>query len=184
MRGRDMDKSVKGALAAGAAVLLTIGGGTTMATWTASEAVGGGAINSGSLDIVTDLVNLGCGDWSLDGLGGATTYTVGDPLVPGDVLTRECAFTIQAEGSHLTANVGLSLPSFSGADGDFLGNLVADVSQIRVGGAPTTTFTDANDGDTLTATITVEFDADAGNLTQNLSTVLSALTLTATQVHS
>ncbi len=162
-----------------------VGGSGTLAQWSDSKAIGGGAINSGHLAIVTDATNTGCAGWMLDtGEAAPQTYTVGDRLVPGDVLTRSCAFTVDASGNHLRATVGVSGPNFSGTGGNFGGKLSATVSAVRLNGSPVTSFTEAADGGTLTATVTVTFDASAGNTTQNLTTFLDTLTLSATQVHA
>ncbi len=180
-----MKKASKGAVALGAGVVLLLGGGGTLAVWSSTQPISGGNVNAGHLGLVTDGTNTGCGSWQLDsGEAAPLTYSPGDPLVPGDVLTRVCDFTIQAEGNHLRATVGISAASFSGTDGDFGGDLVADVSGIEVNGSPATSFTEADDGQALTATVTVTFDSTSGNGTQDLSTVLDNLSLTATQVHS
>lgn len=177
-------RRTKALVALAGAALLLIGGRATLAVWTESEPVTGGALNAGHLNLVTDGVNTGCGAWTLDtGESAPSTYNAGDPLVPGDVLTKTCSFTIEAEGNHLRAAVGLGAANFSGADGDFGGALVADVSDVSVGGVPATEFTEDNDGDALTAVVTVTFDGAAGNSTEDLSTVLDTVSLTATQVH-
>src|SRR4051794_15395746 len=99
-----MKKSSKGALAVGAGVALLLGGSGTLAFWSDSKPITGGAINSGHLRLVTDATNTGCGGWYLDSAEGApVAYTVGDPIVPGDVLSRDCAYTVQATGNHLRA---------------------------------------------------------------------------------
>jgi alternate signal-mediated exported protein len=180
-----MKNEAKGAVAAGAGALLLLGGGGTFAVWTDTHTIGGGAINAGHMNLVTDGTNGGCGSWELDsGESVATTYTIGDPLVPGDVLSRECRFTIQAVGNHLRAGLVVSAANFSGGDTDFGGKLVADVSDIEVGGGAATTFTDDNDGQTLSATVTVTFNSDSTDVTEDMATTLDSMTLTATQVHS
>ena len=178
-----MRNEVKGAVAAGAGVLLLLGGGGTFAVWNDSKPINGGTINSGHLALATTGANTGCGAWQLDsGEQAPLTYTAGDKLVPGDVLTRECKFTIEALGNHLRATVGISAAHFT--NGDFGGKLVADVSGIKVNGNAATSFTEENNGQTLTATVTVTFNGDSGNGTQDLATTLSTMTLTATQVHA
>lgn len=179
-----MKNTTKGVLATGAALMLLLGGGGTLALWTDAESIGGGAVNSGHLNIVTDGVNAGCGDWQIDsGELVALTYSPGDLLVPGDVLTRSCAFTIDAEGSHMRASVDITTPSFSGVDGDFAGTLDAVVTAVEVDGVSVPEITEADDGGTLTADIQVTFDDLAGNATQSLSTVLDALSLSVSQLH-
>jgi alternate signal-mediated exported protein len=180
-----MKKATKGTLASGVGVLLFLGGAGTLAFWTDSQAITGGAINTGHLRIVTDATNTGCGAWTLDSAESApSTYTVGDPLVPGDVLTRDCAFTVQATGNHLRATVGITAVNFSGANGDFGGKLNASVSAVKIDGTPVTSFTEADNGGSLTASVTVTFDPSAVNATEDLATLLDSLTLTATQVHA
>lgn len=180
-----MQKTTKGALAAAAAVLLSLGGTGTMATWVGSQTITGGTVKSGSLV----LAGVGCGDWSLDTAGGLpATYSPGDLLVPGDVLTKQCSFTVTATGSHMKADVALTTPSFSGAGADFLGKLTANVSGVTLNGQAfnlgSSQITSADNGKTLAATIQVAFSSTAGNLTQGLTTVLDDLTLTATQTHA
>jgi alternate signal-mediated exported protein len=178
-----MNKTTKGALAGGVGVLLLLGGAGTMAFWSDSKPIPGGAINAGHLRIITDGTNKGCGAWKLDSAEDApVTYTVGQPLVPGDVLTRDCAFTVQAVGDHLRATVGISAVNFTG--GDFAGKLDASVSDVAIDGTPVTSFTEADDGGQLTAGVTITFDSSALNGTEDLSTLLDSLTLTATQVHA
>ncbi len=178
-----MNKSTKGALAATCGAILLLGGAGSLAYWTDTEIVGGGAINGGTMTLGTDATNTGCGAWQLDSAEAAPlTYTAGDPLVPGDVLTRACSYTVTASGNHLRATVGVTSPNFSGVAGDFGGNLSATVSSLRVNGVVATEFTEANDGQSLTANVSVTWaGVDTGH--QGVSTVLDDLTLTATQVH-
>lgn len=183
-----MKKSTKGALAAGAAVALLVGGAGTLAFWTADETVPGGTIDAGHLDLVTDATNAGCGDWQLDsGEQAAGTWSSGDPLVPGDVLTKECAFTIDAQGNHLRATVAASAP---GLTGTLAAGLTVDATGITVGGVADTEFTEADDGSALGVTVTVTFtDPGTADNTYNdpatdLTAVLNDITVTATQVHS
>lgn len=180
-----MKKATKGTLASGVGVLLFLGGAGTLAFWTDSEPITGGAINTGHLRIVTDATNTGCGGWQLDSAeSAAATYTVGEPLVPGDTLTRDCSFTVSANGNHLRATVGITAANFSGGDGDFGGKLNASVSAVKIDGTPVTSFTEADDGGTLTASVTLTFDSTALDNTEDLATFLDSLTLTATQVHA
>ncbi len=180
-----MNRLLKGSLALGGATVLLLGGGGTLAFWNTTQPITGGSVTSGHLDLVVDGTNTGCGAWTLDtGESVPSTYAGGDPLVPGDVLTRICDYTISAAGNHLRATVDISAASFSGTDTDFGGDLTADVSGIEVDGAPATSFTEDDDGLALTATVTVTFDSASGNSTQDLDTVLDDLTLTATQVHA
>jgi alternate signal-mediated exported protein len=182
-----MNKSTKGALAVGAAAVLLVGGTGTLAFWTADETTPGGTIDAGHLALVIDGTNVGCGDWELDsGESVSGTWADGDPLVPGDVLSKVCAFTIDAQGNHLRATVGVSAPSVTG---DLADALAVDATDITVGGASATSFTELDDGDALGLTITVEFEDAGEDNTHNLpgsdvSAVLDDITVTATQVHT
>lgn len=179
-----MKKASKGVLAASAGVVLLIGGGGSLAYWTETEPITGGAINAGHMNLITDATNTGCGAWVLDGDEDVPTdYNPGDPLVPGDVLTRDCAYTIQAEGNHLRAGVTVGPLNFTGGSGDFGGMLDVALTDLNVNNVLTSEFTEANDGDKLSAQVTVTFDAAALDNTEDMSTVLDAITLTASQIH-
>ena len=64
--GLDMKKLSEGLVAAGVGTTLLVGGAGTLAFWTEDVTVGGGAINAGHLNLVTDATNVGCGSWKLD----------------------------------------------------------------------------------------------------------------------
>lgn len=180
-----MNKTSKGALAAGAAAVLLTGGAGTLAYWSGTEVIGGSNINAGDLEIVVDATNTGCGAWQLDsGEAVALTYTSGDPLVPGDVLTRVCNYTIEADGNHLRATLAVSTPSLTAGTGSFGSDLTVNVSDIKVNNVASTVLTDANDGQKLTATIVATFSSASLDATEEATAVLQNLTLTATQVHS
>jgi alternate signal-mediated exported protein len=185
-QGQDMKKVTKGVVAAGLGATLLVGGTGTLAYWTDSQTVTGGAINAGNLRIIIDGTNTGCGAWTLDtGESPASTYNVGDPIVPGDVLSRTCNFTIVATGNHLRATLGVSAASFSGTNTDFGGKLTAAISGTAVNNVPgVTSITDDDNGKKLTTTVTVTFDSTAGNTTKLMQSVLDTITVTATQVHA
>ncbi|RHW25475.1 alternate-type signal peptide domain-containing protein [Nocardioides immobilis] len=183
-----MKKTTKGALAAAAAAALMVGGAGTLAFWTDDETIPGGTIDAGHLDLVTDTTNTGCGAWVLDsGEQAPETWANGAPLVPGDVLTKECLFTIDAQGNHLRATVAASAPA---ATGTLAAGLAIDATDITVGGVADTEFTEADDGAALGVTVTVEFtDPGVADNTYNdpatdITAVLNDITVTATQVHS
>ncbi|MDX6327499.1 MAG: hypothetical protein QOK15_3853, partial [Nocardioidaceae bacterium] len=97
---------------------------------------------------------------------------------------KTCAFTIRATGNHLRATVGISAVNFSGTNTNFGGKLTAAVSAVKVNGTDVTEITEQDNGKTMSATVTVTFNTNAANTTEDLSTVLDSLTLTATQVHA
>lgn len=180
-----MNRTTKGALAGGAAAVLLLGGVGTLAFWTDTETIPGSNINAGHLAITTDVTNTGCGAWTLDsGESAPGTYTSGDPIVPGDVLTKVCNYTIDAAGNHLRATLGISSPTLTVGTGSFGSDVTTSVSDIKVNNVAATTFTEANDGQKLSATVVVTFATTSTNSTQDATAILEDLTLTANQVHS
>lgn len=176
-----MNKSAKGAVAAAAAGALLLGGAGTLAYWTGTEEVPGGTFTSGYLQI--NDVDCATATWKLDGGADYTTQR----LVPGDVLTKTCDFTIDGVGDHMTVSLDTATPGWSAANA-----LTAD---LTVGA----TFVGATSGalsdpavvekdETVTATITVTFDTASGNETNvptaGIAAVLDDVTITATQGHS
>jgi alternate signal-mediated exported protein len=178
-----MNKSSKGALAAAAAAVLLLGGAGSLAYWTDSASVAGGSINSGKLTL-TDATAGTCASaaWTLDAAedpASATFDPATDTLVPGDVLTKTCTYTIGAAGKHLRADVSAT----GGAATGTLAPALTAAGDFSVDGAPVTSVTSANDGDTLTAEIKVTFDPAAGNTTQLKTATLSSFTVSLAQVH-
>jgi alternate signal-mediated exported protein len=176
-----MKKSYKGAAAAAAAGILLLGGAGSLAYWSSTQDVPGGTINSGSLALSTPA----CGAWSLDALepGPPATFTNGDPLVPGDVLTKTCTFSITATGNHLRATLGVTNTSFTPVN-DLSADLNASAVFTVAGNPIPAEITETNNGNVVSAAITVTFDPASGNESQSLSTVLNAITVTANQVHN
>lgn len=167
-----MHKSVKGAVAAGAAGLLLLGGAGSLAYWTATGTVSGGSVNAGRLA----LVNPTPGSWVLN--GSPVTGTVA--IVPGDKLDWTGSYEVDAVGDNLEATLGVTGGSGSGT---LLPHVQTSVS-ATVGGQSVTTVTDANDGATLAVKVSVDFpfgtvaDNDAQGKTLDLSDVTVTLTQT------
>jgi alternate signal-mediated exported protein len=189
-----MHATVKGALAAGAAGTLLLGGAGTLAYWNGNVSIGGGTITAGDLKL--DSTNCTAATWTVSNAtvsGGASqAFTLGtDRIVPGDVLTKTCTIAITAVGKNLKANLAVTDGVTTGTD--------MNTADYSVGGAftlnstpavPVTTgtpITSANTGQTVTATITVTFPLRAGtadNSSMLKHVDLSAYTVTATQVLS
>lgn len=174
-----MQKTTKGALAAVAAAALLLGGGTTLAYWTDAEAVAGGSISSGKLQLGTP--DCGSG-WTLD---GGAVYT-DQLLVPGDVLNKVCTIDLIASGEHLGADLAVSTPAWATPTG--LSAELDATAAFTVNGASVTSVDSDDDtgaDDEIGATMSVVFDGStATNGSQNLSAVLNAVSLTATQTHN
>ena len=178
-----MNKASKGALAALAAGVLLLGGAGSLAFWTDTAEVAGGAINSGELSL-TDTTPGTCADadWVLDDdeiPAGVSFDPATDTLVPGDELTKTCTFTVNADGTHLRADLAAGGGTASGA----LAPALSVTGAFTVGSATVTSITEADDGEELTAAITLTFDPAADNTTQVQTAMLSDYTVTLTQDH-
>ncbi len=174
---RRTKRTAKGALAAGVAAVLLMGGASTLAFWTDGESIEGTPITSGELKLGTPV----CGSWLLD---GATTFT-NQLIVPGDVLSRVCTIDLIATGEHLGATLGISPVAF-GTPNALTGQLTSSAAFL-VNGASTTTITEANDTNTgeIVATITVSFNGGViTNLSQALTSAINNVSVTATQTHA
>ena len=173
-----MQKTTKGALAAVAAATLLLSGGTTLAFWSDAESVAGGTIGSGKLQLGTPDCGTG---WILD---GGTTYT-NQLLVPGDTLSKVCTIDLVAAGDHLGADLAVGVPSWAASNG--LSDELDASAVFTVNGATTTSVTSADDTgtDEIEATVSVVFDGPAAtNGSQDLTAVLNAVSVTATQTHN
>lgn len=105
-----MNKATKGAIAAGAAGILLVGGAGTFALWSDTDAISVGNVDTGELSL------------ALTGTAGAWTYPDGtttvtsDGIVPGDVITSTQEAVITASGDNIAGSLtvgtlGGSLPS-------------------------------------------------------------------------
>ena len=172
-----MDKTFKGAVAAGGAAVLLLGGLGTLAFWTDNETVDGGSISSGQLSLGAPDCGTG---WSIDGGAVWTTQL----LVPGDSLTKTCTIDLVADGEHLGADLELEEASFTEVNG-LTGDLEAS-AVFTVGGdtRPTSPRPTTRATGEISVVVTVDFDGvGAVNASQNLTAVLDDLTFTATQTH-
>ena len=185
-----MHSNIKAAFAATTAAVLLLGGAGTLASWNDSASVDGGAIKSGKLSLTQESGQT-CTAWAMDAAGGSGAFVPGTTLVvPGDVITRTCTYTVNATGEHLAANIGLANPSFDETN-DLVSALDATATYTRDPGtgavplADDAVITDANDGDVLSAAVSVTFDAStAGTTAQEMTATLDALTVSLTQSHA
>lgn len=95
-----MNRYAKGSLAAGAGLVLLLGGAGTLAYWNDSVDLTGGTINAGTLELEADQVEL---QESIDGQP--------QRWVPGDEHTFSTTLTLDAEGDNIAGTVGLDLSS-------------------------------------------------------------------------
>ncbi|WP_370249436.1 alternate-type signal peptide domain-containing protein [Nocardioides sp.] len=172
-----MRASVRAAIAASCGVVLLTGGLGSLASWRDSTDVPGETITSGTLRLAA----FSCGAWTLTDTG-STFVPATDRLVPGEELTRTCTSTLTATGSHLQATLGASTPSAgTGALADELVYSVAWRVGAAVGQSAVTT---ADDGKTVTATLTVRFPFGTGvdnDANGAVAAALGAVTFTLTQ---
>lgn len=196
-----MNKITKGTIAAGAALLLLLGTGGTLAYWNDSANLGGSAITAGQLGVAQN----GAPTWRIKHTNGTET-TVADitavRIVPGDQLTYQGQYNITAQGQNLAFTVGLAAGSIAAAtpvtaaNTALAGRLSASTVFTVNGGAATAPGTTVQINEpgtsnaaithtaTITATITWPF---TGTTTQDnpakLGAVnLSQFALTVTQV--
>lgn len=168
-----MNKTTKGAVAAGAAAVLLLGGAGTLAFWNAEGDIAGGSISSGSLQLTEPTG----GEWTLNGDPVANIASV--LIVPGDELEYTAGWTIVATGNNLEADLSITGLDASGALEPFV-----DVTPtFEVEGNPATEITDQNNGNSLEATVAVDFPfgAVADNASQELSLDLTGVKVALTQ---
>jgi alternate signal-mediated exported protein len=174
-----MQKSTKGALAAATAGALLLGGAGTLALWSDTDTVPGSGFDAGSLNLTQV---GGCNTWNLDSAeaGGQPFDPAVGHLVPGDVVTKVCTFTVDAVGTHLRATIA-AVPGES--TGELLDDLTVAATDISIDDEPVAELTEANDGDTVTVTVAVTFDSDSDNLSQTLDATLGDIDIVTQQVH-
>lgn len=151
-----MKKNTKGALAVGAAALLLAGGAGTMAAWSDSASLDGGAVTSGHLRI-TELADEGGWTWGTAGVAQGTEFDPGnDRIVPGDVVQYTGTYKLEVLGDNLVASL---TPTVAGLTGD--AELIAALTFASV--SDTTdldlaNITDADDGKQVSITTTITFN--------------------------
>lgn len=178
-----MKRSTKGALAAGGAAFLLLGGAGSLAYWTESADVAGGSIESGHLEVVNN--DCGTAGWTLDGgsaLGAATR------IVPGDSLAKECSFEIDGEGDHFD-NVGITIaaPSWEAGSDSELTSALGTVSATYTGSTVGAIVSGATIpvGEVVTASFSMTFNsATTGDVAEDAVATLDSIAITVTQNHT
>jgi alternate signal-mediated exported protein len=170
-----MNKTTKGALAGGAAALLLLGGAGTLAFWNATDTNDPGAIGSGRLALLDET-----GEWKLNG------DLVADPtvvlLVPGDEVTFDGTYVVDAAGDNLQATVSVT----GAAEAGSLAGHVATTSAFTLAGTTLTgseVITELDDGDTLGVAIDIDFPygTTVDNTSQDKTLDLSEIAVVLTQ---
>ncbi|MBY6682754.1 alternate-type signal peptide domain-containing protein [Rhodococcus sp. BP-316] len=178
-----MNKATKGAMAAGAAALLLLGGAGSFALWQDSESVDGATITAGNLDISP----LDAGVWTDVSPGPVNSGLIPDiaafRMVPGDVLEYTASYTVTAEGENLRAVLTADPDSV-----DYTGELNATIVPVEVVASVDGVALDGNaitedeDGTVVDVVATVTFDAMTPDQVGTLDTVdLSGFLITLQQ---
>ncbi|QHC57524.1 alternate-type signal peptide domain-containing protein [Rathayibacter sp. VKM Ac-2760] len=156
-----MKKTTKGAIAAGAAAVLLLGGAGTLAFWSDSAPIDAGAIDSGNLTL-----DVAAGTWA-DATPGTTTGTAFDPatdlIVPGDIIQYTTNATVTGIGKNLEATFSADLPAAAGTLAPYVDTELTVAGETD--GGDSLVF-DFEDGDSQTFPVIVTFTFDPG--TQNL----------------
>ena len=187
-----MNTTTKGAVAAGAAAVLLLGGAGTLAFWSDGAAVNGGSVSSGSLGI--DPVSCAA-NW-VYAAGNAQAGATVTRVVPGDTITKACTFTVGAAGDNISATP--TVPSTltytatpaTGAPAPASLELTVGATYLLDGVAfgPTDVIEADDDGKTLTANVAVTFPFGSalvnGSDTQNLTVALDDLTVALQQTEA
>ncbi|MBY4129701.1 alternate-type signal peptide domain-containing protein [Rhodococcus fascians] len=191
-----MNKATKGAVAAGAAAVLLLGGLGSLAVWNDSETLGGGTITSGDLRLTLVENSVNWQDVSYD----VTPVDINIDtfrIVPGDTVAYTADFLVEAEGENLTANLTADTSTILADDDPASAQLLAaitpvvtatdeDDNPLPTDGAGTAVITRTT-SDPADQTITVEvrftFDRNtAGVVAQNQNISLANFTLDLTQI--
>jgi alternate signal-mediated exported protein len=111
-----MNKATKGAIAAGAAAVLLLGGLGSYALWSDQETLGGGTITSGDLSLTP--AASPAPQWRDVSPDVAGNPKVIDPatllIVPGDIVEYTASFTIEASGNNLLADLSADTTAITG----------------------------------------------------------------------
>ncbi|MGL4305272.1 MAG: alternate-type signal peptide domain-containing protein [Mycobacteriaceae bacterium] len=177
-----MKKQTKGAIAAGAAGILLMGGAGTLALWSDSEVIGGGTIASGELTIAPS----GTPAWAdvSDITPGAIADISTFKIVPGDILTYTADYKIAATGDNLKATLTADSAAITG-DTDLKGKITTELTMTGAGsgGPGTYNLTSADGGKTIKVVVKITFDKTTPDqVAQNQKIDLSGFKLTLQQV--
>ena len=186
-----MNKAMKGAIAAGAAGILLLGGAGTFAVWSDSRNVTADAVNTGvlSLDVNPD----GDAKWAETADLATEISPATFEIVPGDSLTYTATVAVTATGDNLTGELKIDEASFNTAFDALSGeHVTATVAHAAADGAGVhvddlnenrITFDESATPYTFDVTIRIDFNAAAAELEdQDLDLNLPALALTLDQV--
>jgi alternate signal-mediated exported protein len=182
-----MNKATKGAVAAGAAGILLLGGAGTFALWEDNASITGGTVSTGHLDLA-----VAAGTWAQTASPGTPINISTFDIVPGDSLTYTTTVTATATGDNLKGELKLEGSTFVAAFNALPPeHVTATVTHTAVDGGGLLvddldpnlmTFVDSATPYTFDVKITVAFSSAADELDdQDLAILLPALALTLEQ---
>ncbi|MET4047975.1 MULTISPECIES: alternate-type signal peptide domain-containing protein [unclassified Rhodococcus (in: high G+C Gram-positive bacteria)] len=178
-----MKKATKGAVAAGAAAVLLLGGLGSFALWNDSEDIAGGTITSGELSLTQATAPVWTQTTSDVNPAGEIADISAYRIVPGDIITYSASYGILADGDNLLADLSVNIADIAPGAGNAELDDAVDVSIAAT--SDTTPLPTNGDkvrltsGDqTVNLTITFAFDsATTGQVAQNQQLDLEAFTL-------
>ena len=170
-----MDRLTKAAIATGGAAVLLVGGGGTLAYWTADASATGTALTSGTLTATDG----SCDPWEFTAADGGGAVTL---VVPGDEVQTTCTVTVQGTGDHLGVTAALADDTAAFAETNALATALAPslaTSDVLVDGTPA----DADgvsiaDGASHEVSVTVTASFPYGSTADNTTNVPGGLTAT------
>lgn len=181
---RRLPRVASGAVVAAVVVVLLVGTNGSLALWRATSTVKGGTVGSGGLGLTGS-----CSAWTFTQTGGpgayvGSTYPGSSPatgtssglIEPNDTLRSTCTYTLRAVGEHLRGTLAVTQPGGAPAG-------TTATATFTVGGVTQSTFTDADNGKTVSAVVTLTIPNAVSTL-QGTSFTLTGATVTATQVHA
>jgi alternate signal-mediated exported protein len=181
-----MNKRAKGAIAAGGATVLLLGGLGSLAYWSDSEVTGGENIASGELSLTSP---TDAAWFDMTGELEEPIATIADfEIVPGDVIEYRASVEVNASGDNLEAELTADGAGVTTGT-DLADRLLVDFSAaVGVVPLPVTdgdvyTVTSADDGDTIDVVVTITFDSETPlEEAQNESVSLENFTIDLQQV--
>ncbi|KAA0925087.1 alternate-type signal peptide domain-containing protein [Rhodococcus sp. ANT_H53B] len=180
-----MNKATKGAIAAGAAAVLLLGGLGSYALWQDTETVTGGEINSGELNFAPVPGTANWTETSVTPNADLGTDPSTFPIVPGDVLEYSTQYTVNWAGDNLRASITADFTAIGGdpALADALDVVVSVNGGTALPNGSAVALPLTTSPQTISVEVEITFDDQTGGLiAQNESVDLNAFTLTLDQV--
>ncbi|MGU3292552.1 alternate-type signal peptide domain-containing protein [Williamsia sp. M5A3_1d] len=177
-----MNRNAKGALAAGAAVVVLLGGAGSYALWDDTASGANGSVTTGQLKLTA----VGTPTWtdvSTTGIvGGTTVNPVTDFLVPRDTWEYTTNYTALATGKNMKAQVTVN-PGTAGTlptGVTFTPTVTVAGGTPGAPGAPVTITPGA--ARTIEVKVTVAFADVTGSTSQNTPVNVSGMTVNLNQI--